>query len=108
MKVEIELPERPGFEYTNERRYPKKGEWFLFVDDSVVLAEKDYDNHKHHILIKINEPALPIPKLPNEWVDFNEDHPTGNQLAKGQNEIRDYLKYLTVEINTLKENKDEH
>jgi len=32
MKVSIELPEAPGFEYTGEYRKPVVGEWFLNVE----------------------------------------------------------------------------
>lgn len=41
MKVELELPEIKGFEYTGEYRAPRHDEWF-YNDDRVTKAESDY------------------------------------------------------------------
>lgn len=41
MKVELELPEIKGFEYTGEYRAPKYEEWF-YNDIHVIRAESDY------------------------------------------------------------------
>ena len=41
MKVELELPEVKGFEYTGEYRAPKYEEWF-YNDTHVTRAESDY------------------------------------------------------------------
>ncbi len=42
MKVEIELPEIEGFEYTGEFRYPKQGECFLEGTSKVSFAAGDF------------------------------------------------------------------
>jgi len=59
MKVEIELPEIEGYEYTGEYRVPRKGEYTLGFTSLTVCSIK-YDcsmNGSSHILKKV-KPSL--------------------------------------------------
>lgn len=96
MKIEIELPEIPGYEYTNKRREPTKYEWYLDDNNIVKQADYDYENRHFPILKKLDDP-----KLPEKWDDFGTD----DKYIKHLNNVRDYLKHLKDEINILKENK---
>ena len=53
MKVEIELPEIAGYEYTGESRTPLNGEWFMFEGEA--LNDRDQTSH-YYILRKIPKP----------------------------------------------------
>jgi len=65
MKVEVELPEIEGYEYTGEYRAPKKGEWYFF-DGELSLS---YSNHKKpQIIIRKVEPSL-VGMLCELWDD---------------------------------------
>lgn len=57
MKVEIELPEIEGFEYTGAFMLPLSGEYFVYDAEghSVVFAEEDHINRRGFILRKIKQ-----------------------------------------------------
>ena len=65
MKVEIELPEIAGYEYTGESRTPLNGEWFMFEGEA--LNDRDQTSH-YYILRKIPkpEPTLLEPTMAKE------------------------------------------
>ena len=95
MKIEIDLPEIKGYEYTGEYRPPRNDEWFLDTDHLEYLAVKAFNNYdieyQYPILRKLDDP-----KLPTKWhfhdIDKNE--------AK-DNEIIDYLKHLKERLDDL-------
>ena len=69
MKVEIELPEIEGYEYTGEYRCPKKGEYFLGCA-SLTACSIEYEGSMNvgtHILKKV-KPSL-IGMLCEVWDD---------------------------------------
>jgi len=71
MKVEIELPEIEGYEYTGEYRVPRKGEYTLGCA-SLTLCSIVYEgsmNVSTHILKKV-KPSL-IGMLCHVWDDGN-------------------------------------
>ena len=59
MKIEIELPEREGFEYTGEYRKPNVYEWgYCWLNDKIFQADNCKEDYRLcHILKKI-EPTL--------------------------------------------------
>ena len=57
MKIELELPEIPGYEYTGEYRPPKAGEWFCAGDGTATRAWHNFTSC-HPILRKV-EPSKP-------------------------------------------------
>lgn len=54
MKVEIDLPEIEGFEYTGEWRSPLKGEWYTH-GDGVIQAAFDHTRTCSMILRKVEK-----------------------------------------------------
>ena len=77
MKVEIELPEIEGFEYTGDFRHVKIGEYFLntkFPTIYATLCDETYGsyngNFKRHILRKVG----PV-KVPWDASDFDRWQP---------------------------------
>lgn len=52
MKVEIDLPEIEGYEYTGEYRVPKRGEYYFFKDNDGAWAASGDVCNNHHILRK--------------------------------------------------------
>jgi len=59
MKVEVDLPEIEGYEYTGEYREPKKGEYILGYATltACMIKYEDSMNFNNHILKKV-EPSL--------------------------------------------------
>ena len=59
MKIEIELPEIDGFEYTGEYGMPKVGDWFVYADGDVVQAKVDFKDSYPRFILKPVEKWIP-------------------------------------------------
>jgi len=98
MKIEIELPEIEGYEFTGEYRDPKMNEYYLDGGE-IEIAEDIYSKAKL-ILTKLDDPKLPeknsLATLPSQ---------NDGLLMRDIHIIIDYLKHLKDEINILKESK---
>lgn len=70
MKVEIELPEIEGYEYTGEYKSPRKGETFVGDSGGVCIATFNYTCEVRHILKKV-KPNL-AGMLCYVWDDYFE------------------------------------
>jgi hypothetical protein len=74
MKIEIELPERKGFEYTGEFRRPEAGEWgYCHIQDTVfeALCLNIGDYRPCHILKEIKPKELTLEeKVKAKYPDY--------------------------------------
>ena len=88
MKIELELPEIEGFEYTGEYRAPKKGEWFF--DSGEALMETSEDSCEYPILKKI---------APKYYSGHSLDDDKGVIKVVEIKALEDALALLSVESN---------
>jgi len=93
MKIEIELPEIPGYEYTGEFRKATYDEYYLDIDTDRFLEYNEIrkTEYSYPILKKLDDPKLP-----------KKDRGRGVGVAiKQYNQIIDYLKHLKERIDEL-------
>jgi hypothetical protein len=76
MKVEIDLPEIDGFQYTGEYRSVKYGERYLFYTSYMSeWKNKEESHHKFHILIPTEKWITPTLEYMQEHYKWGEEIP---------------------------------
>lgn len=96
MKVEIELPELEGFEYTGEYRPVMPGEYFLNSNNKPELTSSSYVSN-YHILKPVEKWIVPTLEYMRDNYKWGETVEARFRDSCSQNWIDDELSYILPE-----------